>query len=196
MSTLAVKYCITFVEATGSPDARLNSLKGGGPLKLDPEHLFAVKLGLSPTAGGWVEITYREVEFIIGKAFVISDQAFLDNHVVWVVDVIRCTQLVADADAGGKLDWDSPSGNIEELRTEFQEAVRCLPDAMRTLDVDESGVIRAKDADMSKDWLARISPRALIRGESNSEMQWQFRSCVAYFLTKNERDHDEDYTPT
>ena len=66
MSTLAVKYCITF-EATGSPDARLNSLEKGGPLKLDPEHIFAVKLGLSPNAGGWVEITYREVEFIIGK---------------------------------------------------------------------------------------------------------------------------------
>ena len=196
MSTVSSKHLFAF-EKSGTADARLNSMKAGGPLEMGPNHFFAVKLGLLPAAvGGMVKITYREVEFIIGKGFIISNQAFLDNHVVWVVDVIRCTQLVADADAGGKLDWDSPSSNIEELRTEFQEAVRCLPDAMRTLDVDESGVIRAKDADMSKDWLARISPRALIRGESNSEMQWQFRSCVAYFLTKNERDHDEDYTPT
>ena len=115
MSTLAVKYCITF-EATGSPDARLNSLEKGGPLKLDPEHIFAVKLGLSPNAGGWVEITYREVEFIIGKAFIISDQAFLDNHVVWVMNVTRCSQLIADADSVGTLDCDSTCNDIEQLR--------------------------------------------------------------------------------
>ena len=43
-------------------------------------------------------------------------------------------------------------------------------------------MIRAKDADMPADWLARVTPRALIRNENNSEMLWQFRACVAYFL--------------
>ena len=94
MSTLSGKYLITF-EKSGSSDVRLNSMKAGGPLELDPEHFFAVKLGLSPAAGGMVEITYREVEFIIGKAFIISDpcsdQAILNNHVVWVVNVTRCS---------------------------------------------------------------------------------------------------------
>ena len=46
---------------------------------------------------------------------------------------------------------------------------------------------------MPADWLARVTPRALIRNENNSEMLWQFRACVAYFLSKSDRDHDDNY---
>ena len=84
------------------------------------DHFFAVKLGRAPAvAGGMIKMTNREVEFIIGKGFDVSG-SLLDNHVVWALDTARCTQLVADVDAEGALNWESPSDSIEKLRTEFQ----------------------------------------------------------------------------
>ena len=62
-----VKHLIKYTG--GSNDAaRRNTLIADGPLKMDAGHFFAVVLQ-RPANAGAADLSYREVEFIMGEAF-------------------------------------------------------------------------------------------------------------------------------
>ena len=65
-----------------------------------------------------MSLTYREVEFLLGECFAVSDD-FRDLHNGWAINVdVRCSQLLADADAAGLLDW-ALRGSIEIVQELF-----------------------------------------------------------------------------
>ena len=175
--------------SAGTTDAaRRNTLVSDGPLKVGAGHFFAVVLQRSATAGA-VAITYREVEFLLGETFDPST-GLLNMHQGWVLQVsTRCSQLLADADAAGALDWDARFTSVEALRdTLVTKTRRDVPAALRALDVGD--VIVEVDADMPDDWWHHITGRALVRQDANATVLWQFRACFAYALCKRDRDDD------
>ena len=99
----AAKHMISYT-AGSTPGARRDTLKGDGPLTVAAGHFFAVVLQRAAGAGGAVSLTYREVEFLLGECFTVSDD-FRELHNGWAIRVdVRCSQLLADADAAGLLD--------------------------------------------------------------------------------------------
>ena len=132
-----------------------------------------------------MSITYREVEFLLGECFVLSD-AFRELHNGWAIAVdVRCSQLLADADAAGLLDW-SLRGSIEVVQELLSKRVGGLPVVMRLL--DDGDVTLTAGARMPDDWWTQVTVASLVRRDSDSAVLWQFRACAAYSLTLDERN--------
>ena len=180
-----VKHLIKYTG--GSNDAaRRNTLIADGPLKMDAGHFFAVVLQ-RPANAGAADLSYREVEFIMGEAFDVAAE-LIDEDLGWTLKVsARCSQLLADADAAGALDWDARYKSIKLLREAFVRRVRRdVPARLRSLALTD--ITSSDAADMPDDWWALMTGRALVRQDTTSAVLWQFRACFAYALCKRDRD--------
>ena len=184
MATIdAAKHQINYTGG-GTPGARRDTLAGDGPLLLPPAHFFAVVLARSPGGAGSVEFTYREVEFLLGESFILTP-AFMAMHQAWALAVnVRCSQLIADADAAGLLDW-AMRGSIETIQERLTASLRSLPEAQRRLDVADVTVTAA--GQIPDDWWAKVTVRSLVGKDNTSAVLWQFRACAAFALTYTER---------
>jgi len=190
MGTIATiddaKHRFHFTGAGTTDAARRNTLLSDGPMTIGAGHYFAVVLQRPATAGA-VAITYREIEFIMGEAFDVSAE-LLDNDQGWFVRVsARCSQLIADADSAGALDWEARYSSIEMLQEEFVRRVRRdVPAQRRSLGMAD--IIAEVAADMPDDWWAHVTGRALVRQDANAAVLWQFRACFAYALCRRDRE--------
>ena len=184
-----VKHMFEFTGGANDA-ARRNTLIADGPLNVAAGHYFAVVMQRSANAAGAVRVTYREAEFILGEVFDIAAD-ILDSDQGWVLRVpIRCSQLLADADAAGALDWNARYDSIEIFQEDFTKRVRQeVPPNLRVLDT--AGVIVETPGDMPDDWWAMVTGRALVRQDKNAAALWQFRACMAYALCKRDRDNEE-----
>ena len=97
--------------------------------------------------------------------------AVLDGHQGWAPGAARCSQLLADADVAGLLDWEW-RGTIEQLQEKFVPDVRGLPAALRLLDVAD--ISREAASELPSDWWAKITGRMLVGHDSSTTMLWQF----------------------
>ena len=141
-----------------------------GPLKVAAGHYFQVVLQ-RPSAGGQADVTYREIEFPMGEAFILTT-ALLDSHQGWALNVARCSQLLADSDAAGLLDWEL-RGSIEQVQERLTASVRGLPATARQLDVADV-ITSTPTARLPDDWWRRMKARALIRSDGSSAVPWHF----------------------
>ena len=179
------KHLVKFTNM-GTATERRSTLRADGPLVVAAGHFFAVVLQRSsPMPGSTVKVTYREVEFMVGEAFVLDD-GLLDSHLGWAIEVAtRCSQLLADCDAAGLLDWDL-RGSIEQIQEQFVRRAKQLPAAQRELTLHDC--IKAADSDMPDDWWAKVTARSLVRRDGTNAVLWQFRACMAFALNKADRD--------
>ena len=135
--------------------ARRDTLEADGPLLVAAGHFIAVVLQRTPASGSAdVAVTNRELEFVFGEVFVATDE-LLDKNLLWAIAVdTRCSQLLADADAAGLLDWTMRPEDIESLQEQLVPKLRGLPAGLLALEVGDVDVTLAPQ--QPDDWFALL----------------------------------------
>jgi hypothetical protein len=107
MAQADAKYAFSLTVG-GSEQAGRDSLFGGGPLAVQPQHWLAKVLPEWYVAG---EVTMHLTEFIILGAML--PDATKGRDLAWVIRPARLTRFLEAADAAGALSWDQCATSSE-----------------------------------------------------------------------------------
>ena len=138
---LASQYVFAFTGPDTTDLERLNSLGRCGPLKVAQDHKVAVMLpgAVDTTSFAFQTVQSRDTDGLF-IPFLIFDPGLRSQPTHFIIKPLRLSALVEAVD-GQAMDWTPIPGDVSEAMIKARERIGPfilgLPDAMRTLTVDD-----------------------------------------------------------
>jgi len=171
--------------ANTSALVRTASLTGSGQLRVSPNNWFVQVLpDLATGARQGTRFPLAVMEYVTMAGALTKVSAALGlQHMAWHMHPDRLSQLLADADATGNLDF-SVAGTVEAASRALLRAADRMAPADRLLDV--TGVSAAANINMGGSWYEQLRVNMLVRDSSLHPLA-QFRAVISEGYTLLER---------
>jgi len=171
--------------ANASALVRTASLTGSGQLRVNPNNWFVQVLpDLATGAGQRTRFPLAVTEYVAMAGVLTKVSAALGlQHMAWHMHPDRLSQLLADADATGFLDF-SVAGTVEAASRALLRAADRMAPADRLLDVTD--ISAAANINMGGSWYEQLRINMLVRDSSLHPLA-QFRAVILEGYTLLER---------
>jgi len=170
------------VAGNASALVRTVSLTGSGQLRVNPNNWFVQVLpDLATGAGQGTHFSLAVMEYVaMARALMKVSAALGLQHMAWHIHPDHLSQLLADADTTGNLDF-SVTGTVEAASRALLRAADRMAPADRLLDLTD--ISAAANINMGGSWYEQLCVHMLVRDSSLQPLA-QFRAVIS-----------EGYTP-
>ena len=191
MSLTNVKYMLKY-KVTGTDDAKRKSMKGGGPLKVDPEHWLYKSLPaphIFDDDGGGPYINLHLIEYLTLDAFEWSDDLIARN-LAWYISPDKVYRFLAKADSLGLLPWGDEL-QPEQLSAVIKEMAAKMPSA--DIQLDASDTVSYAETSDGDHCFYRIKAAQLVANDESMLVAVDFKTAMAGGYVESERDDDDTH---